>query len=595
MLVELFYIVFANWMIRKHNFLDLFNVNENPQKLYVKLESPKSYWPGQLSVKSFEISGHDGSVKWKVRTSGIRANITLMSLFKRTLEFENVRVNKADVEILLNQGRLPQSPPNPNPYLFKFHKIKIKDIGDIVFHDYRFKGELELNGSFDLLPGLKLNLWNSDLNFKSGDIFHFQNKALSSFKSQITATILDYNPQDDKDIDVLNHVNDASIAINGRITEGTFLNWYLKDIPWLGIKHLTGDLSTKILIKDGVIANKTEGKILATSIGLKLGDFVSKSKGEVSWKIQQDDLKLNTKLIDHRFYFKTSTKPVIKGSVFSLNTQTPTLNLIDLFTGIKDFDVGLHAIDTTVLDLSFINDFIPVDDKFRILSGEAKLNSKIYLSNDGKSRKGFFNLKTTNAATKFKDTELTANIELNADIQDTEPDIEVFEITNTKLKISNVNPIQKRVKRSQKIKNWKGEVFIPKAYLRPYHNVVVSGSMNLNFDSAEPFLYSFGQDFRFLRILQKVADLDHLNGRLKFQIGPGLVSIDDLSLASSDLNLIGNYRFTDDKHRYLVWLKFETLKAAIEYNGRKISHAVNNTLNWFEKRRTWPEIEIKKK
>ena len=179
-------------------------------------------------------------------------------------------------------------------------------------------------------------------------------------------------------------------------------------------------------------------------------------------------------------------------------------------------------------------------------------------------------------------------------MQDIEESIDTFEITNTTLKIHGVNILKPITSAQRKVKNWQGTFVIPEAVLQPNHSVIVAGNFGMEYDNAEPLLIMLGSEFRVIRILQRFAAVDKLSGSGDFQIGPKLLDFSAIKVNSSDVDLLGRYRFFEKRHKFVTWFRLNTFKAAVEYDGKKPHFALTDSLNWYEKRKDWPGIVSKK-
>lgn len=592
---ETAYIVGANWFLRRKPLTEVFHINDNPDKLMMRFESPKSYWPGDIRVKAFEISGHNGSVKWNIKTGPLVAEISLSSLLHRILEIDSIDISTAQVNVELWQPRPPENITQSDkaPFWLKFHKLRIAHLESAQVHNYLYSGDASVTGSFDLWPGRQLDIWSSAINIDSGEIRHDNKVVLKDAQALLETKIHDYHPDDEKNLEILNHLKRVSLWLKGNIDEPSIVNWYLKDVPWLRMAKLKGAVEGNVEVQNGNVISGTNGKVNAEHIDFEVGPYSSLSTGVVEWSFNKKSLKLRNSLNDYLFFGPSSKDSFMRGKSLTLEGTTKTLGLQNMFLHLRDLDIAMKVEKAKITDLGVINDFIPVSDKLKIVQGQADFDSLLYLSTTHPSKKGFLKLKTSNARTQFRDLRFDGNAEINSTFRNSEKGIDVFEMTDTFLKVSDVNMLGKK-NHSKKIQNWRGQVDIPLAYIRPKYNVISNGHFKTHLDNAEPILIGLGQEFRLFRILRKVAAVDHVTGEGDFQIGPKLFSFEDVKLDSSDINLKGRYQFYENQHKFLMWFKYDTLKAAIEYNGKNSSYAVNNTLKWYEKHGAWPKIESKK-
>jgi hypothetical protein len=589
--VEVAYVTCANLFLRSQYFDSL--INSEPEKLLIRFESPVSLWPGHLRLKKFEIKGHDGSVKWTVKSDSIAAQITLIPLIWRTLDVRSAEISHTSIQIELWQKRLPKKvnlEPIRRPFRLVFHDLDLNKIEEIKIHKYRFRGLANLDGAFTLLPGQEVNVTKAEFDFLEGNVTSHDLTVLKDFKGTLTANLLDYLPPEDKDLDVLDHLGHVSLDIRGTLNDPNFINLYLLEIPWIRIATLNGALKAKVEVRDGVIVEGTEGEVKADHVDLQLGPYHSESWGRVRWGLNKDILKMNLSIHDYKFLGLDLKKPFMNGKSLKVLANTKNLRLKDMFSKVNDLAVELGIKQAKITDLDFLNDFIPVTDKFTIDDGEADLDAKIYLSTRSKSKKGFIKLHTNNATTTFRDLKFKANAEFSCNIQDTEENIDTFEVTDAKLTLSQVSVLDPKTSGQRKVKNWGGTFIIPEVLLQPNHSVIVSGNFGMEYDNAEPILLLLGSEFRVVKVFQAFAAVDKLSGNGHFKIGPGLLEFSSVKLNASDVELLGRYRFYENLHKFVTWFRFETFKAGIEYDGKRTNFSVTNALDWYEKREEWPPI-----
>ncbi|HVJ65279.1 MAG TPA: hypothetical protein VM901_08495 [Bdellovibrionota bacterium] len=591
---EIVYVIAANAFLRSETFDQL--LNGSPEKLWIRFHDAYSYWPGHARMRALDVRGHNGPVIWQVHAENVSAQLSLIPLLWRTLEVNRADVERAATSIQLWQERLPPSPPSRrDPFRLKFHDVEIENLYEVAIHDYLYRGEASVDGSFELWPGRELNVWNAELDFRQGKVTKQDTPVLDNLRAKLDASLLDYLPPEDKGIEVLNHIKRASLEVSGDLSDPNFVNLYLQSIPWLGVSRLKGALKTKIEVRDGHLAPDTSGEVRADRIDFELGPYRSESWGFVRWSLPEDLFKMSVLLGDYKFPNKDrKQKPYMQGKKLRIDANTKGLKLTELFSRVRDLSVDLNIEKAKVTDLSVLNDFIPVTDKFVIKKGEATLNTRVYVSTREITKRGFLKLDARDVHSSFRGLDFKGDMLFSCEVQDSDEGIDSFEVTDAKLQIKRVNILKPKSSSERKIKNWAGTFVVPEALLQPNHSVIVNGDFGMEYDNAEPMLIMLGSEIRLIRVLKAFASVDKVSGSGNFKIGPQLFDLASVRVNSSDVDLLGRYRFLDKQHRYVAWFRFETFKAGIEYDGKKSHFSVTNALEWYRKRGEWPPIRSQK-
>ena len=596
--LETAYVIGGNWFLRSPILPQL--LNGNPQSLFLHYNRAYTFVPGLVHVRGFWIEGQQGTTKWHAEVERFRVFINVPLLLARRFQVLSVKGEGGDFRLIAHMPKpIPEAPkpsddkPKSPPFRVDIQNIRIDKFSTIAIHDYLFRGDATVGGSFFLWPGRELQIPRGVVQFHSGRVLLQEKDVTSELSGEVDASIRDYFPKVHSAADILDKVT-AHVTLKGELENADFLNHYFGGIPWLQLFGVSGRFDADAHIEDGQFIGPSRLEIEARRLGAALADYRAEGGGSAKWRHLTENgkpvIRMDAKLTGYQALAPRSKAVILTGKELDLRFDNRNLRLRTMFSDISDVSASVTLPSARVTDLRFANDFIPSLTELELLEGTASVEAQLNVSTKGSAPPGYLRLVAQSARARYKSTLLSGTASLEATLTDTDEGTDRFKVSKAKLKLSRVHVQRKRSRNAREDADWTGELAVPSAMLAPRHHIIAAGTAEVTLDDARPVLNFLSVDSAVARIVKQATEMRNIRGHLGFELGRGIVNLSDVTLDSSDVNLRARLRLTRGDRRLLAYLKYKLFEIGLSAQRGKRSTKWKGARKWFDAQPPWDPI-----
>ena len=249
-------------------------VNESTSDAHLTLGSGHTWFPGRVEIRDLRLRFEDQNVQFEVSIAKASGRMSLLSLVKKRLYF---RALKAEgVRFLLrhkvttvsgNERRLVHFPriagfsdppllvPEPpsdksKNWAFLLENVEARGV-ELWFMEYRYAGQVDVRGAFELVPGRKLWVGPAQADFHPGELGVGNKRPVArDVRGRLDFRFRETNPDPIPGLEIFRQIS-AKLALDGKLVDLEAVNLYLSDASKTAVRRGAGQLQARIELVDG--------------------------------------------------------------------------------------------------------------------------------------------------------------------------------------------------------------------------------------------------------------------------------------------------------------------------------------------------------
>ena len=481
-LLELIYLAAANFLLMSGSLERI--LNRKPEKALYAWTSAWTVWPGIVHVHHFSLAQKNRRTRWNLELDRASLQIHLRELCFRRFTAENVSIRGATLQIeTVNQVRsvpaevqpvpkdptdtaiseipptqtganppdppvlepaapienVPSSalqPPGNPPWTITIHAVHAEDLKAITFDQYTLKCTGTVNGAMTYITRGPMYATGVDFFLENGEVTADELPVASGLNIHCNDVAMGpYVPRENRGRKALAFL-DGDLKLTGRIQSLGFIQHYFQNTDWI---HLDGAglVDGQIKMVRGILQPSSRFQFTPDQLTAKMNKFTvtgaGSAQGEVTEINGQSMSRLHVNLRDIQMVWPERASSPLKGPGFNIELAGPTE---PLGSDLVNTTVQMNLLDCEIPDLAEYNNLLPENAGFRILETSRCLISS-HLEFDGREGRCSLDVHGPDAGFQVGKIPVRGDFALHAQLQSTDPDIRMFQLTDTSIRLDN--------------------------------------------------------------------------------------------------------------------------------------------------------------
>lgn len=582
--------VFLNFVMTKW-------INGSTDEVHIEQGFAYSILPGIVSVHNFTFRLQDSNVQLFFHMPSVRVNVGVFALLRREFHTSSVKAEElkfyfrfrrdkkdlaglslAALPQILGLNSIERDPPKPentsepfNPWKIQIKNIQIKKMTELWFEEFRYRGEVAINGGFYLFPKTKVEIFPTQIDFKSGSLTVENILVSRDTRGTIRAVIERFDPNQVPGLDLFKHAT-GEIHLKSAFNGTGFVNYYLKEIPHLQFSGGQGLADINLFIEKGEFSPESEFTIGADNLRVHLWEQRALGHGEVQWSAKQGST-LSLRLSDYRLFSEKHPEYYLGGEYLKVSVQSPDRRIHVPFKNVR---WGLDIPQARLNDLRYWNYYLPKTSKLQFRGGVAQVKAQIRSGAKTENRdEGEIEVKTKNAQIVLSRALYTGAMQVNAQFDHSNIPTGKISLPVLKVDISGIES------REAKVKNWALVADLSRAQFQLGEDSEIRSPIKVQATDAVPFLTVIEDQKKLPGWVADVLPLSNLKAFGDFFSGKDRIEVSNVVLDSKNAKVQGwiEKERRDTEMRLLI--KAEPVAVGFERIQGKSAVRLHEAEKWF--------------
>jgi hypothetical protein len=602
--IELIYVaasaIFLNSTMLKRE------IDSNPANVMVDYDFAISPFPCLGWVWNPFIRIQDENMQMFIRLASAEIWVNPRALLRK--EFHGISVNGGTTQFRLRfrkdpnkieasrRDALPDIPGLPrldkpkfkgadtkDPWKLRFSNIHIAHLNEIWVEQYRFAGDVSVDGGFFLFPSKGAEVYPSRVRFRSGAVFVGNNSVMNDIRADIRAHIDNFVGDDVPDLEILKYTQ-GNIDFKSQIENVSFANYYLKSLPWLELNRGHGLLDSHIVLNHGLLEVGSRAQLDADKLEARMWHQWAVGNGKLDWSVEDEDHRKLSHLRLHLNQFEFQDVRRKDARVFGENLEVAIKSpSLDLRKPQEAIDIHIDMPRVDVSSLKAANLYLPEKSRVRFLAGNARISGYF----DGSTEhpeldRGQFVAATDNAQVALGKMELSAKVSLAAKLNRGNMNRGTLDLDGTHLEINNLTV------KGQNDKPWTATVDLPKADITLNHETSANVTIAMKSTNARPLVEGFLSisNSSLPGWIQGLLTMENFAAGLSMRVGKDNLELNNLKAGGGSFQVKGwlNEREDYKKGRFLVEYGPLAAGLALETDGMHLR--LQDAYGWWKQQRS---------
>jgi hypothetical protein len=597
---ELVWVVGANLFLRS-DFLERL-LNRRPEKLLVQWDSASTWFPGRVSVEGFRVRGQSRKTQWYVAMDDARLHVALLELpFKR---FHGRWIRAAGVDVRVRTRIQPgiqfeegvgldpeipglSNPPVPapedlypprkkprGPWTVHVGGVKVNGGIRLALNRATLEGDGLASGALVYRLRRSVEIRRGKLELPSATVVYGSTPLSDDLQVDLAATFAPFHPKEDRGAKMLSFFT-GSLRLDGELARVGMLDRMVNDgIEFTGGGRVRGDLQ----VERGAILAGSSLTVASNLFTVQVMGARIRGTANLDLQVSEepDEATLGdlvAELRDVEVFLDGREGPVATGPLLRLHSTTREPNLATDTPSRDAIEVpAIHVPDLSAFDAA-----LPGRAGLALLEGRASVDARLEIDETG-SAEGRLLLNADGIRAKVRDGEFSADVGVDAILQEGDLVARCFDLSGTRVELLNV--VLDGVKSTRK-EGWWADVEFVDGWLQLGSPAEVDASVRFEMRDSRPLLAVFAPNQKtplWVRLLPNVKDL---KGEGDVDVLPGLVTVDRLSITGRKTELFGRLRLSADPPVGALFARHGIVAAGVELRDGKTRLHLSKPRKWF--------------
>lgn len=412
-------------------------VNAGSKQVFVEWDRARMIFPGRVVVEGLRIRGNNRKVQWSVELRNARASIDLRALRSRQFRTSRLRgeglrylmrrkpVERGDLSLPAGSPEIPglavepMGPPlavaRTDPgWRFDLEGLDLEQVEELWVDGYRLPGEGTLSGDLHFQIRGPFSFDDLRLTMNDGRLLIAGEEAGRALDLELAVDLAPFLPYGVDVADLLGGWKGRA-KLQGEVDDLGFLSRYLGPAGKLKLTG-TGRLDCDLVVDHGGLEAGSTLRVDAEKLAADFSDFHFEGSGRVEGKVtavagESEPLaELRIGLHDLEGEDPGAAAPEFVEPDLEIRVvgRTP-----DYLTGLVDPDVTVRMRSLELPDLRMFNSLFPDGTGVRLLSGSARIDARLDLSDLAEER-GTIHVGTDDVVLEVNGRPLAVDLELDA-------------------------------------------------------------------------------------------------------------------------------------------------------------------------------------
>ena len=322
-------------------------IQNHPHDMEISISAGWSWLPGRVHLRQAVIAGEDKNVRWRIEIPSATCQISLHELFARRIHLLNFQSPRGlsfelHLKTLANNAVLPPSTDRETlaqkksgRWLLVVDHIRLSQLRRLQIEDWVYRGGADIDGSFELWPGIEARIGPANLVLKDGRLNDASQGAaerglLEDVTGQVAVQIDKFSTSNTSSSGVLKYVN-CEINLTSNARSVSWINRFIIRNSALSLEKGNGTLSADLVVRHGALMDRSKVSLDTSEIVLSAGRLIARGKGRIRGEVRGDETNLVLRLRDLKLESGETGYELANADELVLSVMSPDLDLRGAF------------------------------------------------------------------------------------------------------------------------------------------------------------------------------------------------------------------------------------------------------------------------
>ncbi|MFL6291484.1 MAG: hypothetical protein ACJ759_11375 [Thermoanaerobaculia bacterium] len=610
------YLVAGNWYLRSGDLER--RLNRRPERLLIQTGAAWTLWPGVVHVRGFRIRNQTRTVQWwasmdrgtfelhlldlrdrQLLITGLKGSGVSFRLRRRADGRKWARPPRLDLqppipgftnppvrppEKIYPRPRKPQGGPARDPWRIRLAQVDLDSVREIWIDEYRFAGEAQIAGGFDMTVWRRLAVDPTRLQIVSGALALGSGPGaqpiLARAAGRIDGEIAPYIPAQHRGFQVFRFLSGRA-EVEGDVPSLAFLEDYLMTTRWLDLRAEGGRIAAKLRMRRGKLLPESRLEAKQERLVAATLDYRAEGPGRVLWEVlPEEKARLVLAFDDFGVRRGSNLQPHVRGRDLRIEVLSgaPRLEQRELFSA-RRIDIALPAAE--VPDLSFYNAYLPGNSGLTLTGGSGRMTARLRAAAPDWTGTGDLRLEARGVAGRFEGRPLRGDLLVRTLVREADFRGRRFDVSGTKIDLTRVSV--PGAGRAGGAADWWARVHLDRAVIEPGAPAFLRAKVESTLSDPRP-IFAFVAPATRDRMLRWMDDLmaQPVGAVADVSVGDGAVRIDDLAVAGGKAKIQGRLRFGGAPRAGILYASYGRWDVGVELAGVQRDWKILKPRKWFE-------------
>jgi hypothetical protein len=486
------------------------------------------------------------------------------------------------------------NPPHPNPDLLYgrienpirivLDDIQADGVREIWMEDYRFLGQAHVHGNLVIEAHKYVEVTDAAIELEKGDVVLGQAPILTELTGRIDLAIAGMDPMVAQGQSLFGFIT-ARAKLDARIGNLSFLDFYLRDAPWLALSGGVGDLAIDLLIEHGEFRDGSKVSADATDIVARFLSYSVVGDGRVELAVGTregtPETRMSVDFSDYAITHDGDTSPHVKGKGFRVSARTPDVALDRPFSALN---VVLELPESEIPDVGVYNAYMPLGIGLAIRGGEGAVHGRLEVSTVDNVGHGEMFLTGKNLRLTLDDLTITADLLLHAVVPEARLDEGKYDISGTRLELRHVGVADKTERRGGKDASdgWWANIALPHGKAEPGAPVFLDASLVVQFRDSVPFVTVFSAKQPLPGWVRGLLGAKDVSGSARLRLGDDVLHIPAFQVRGGPFEILLQLRRKSELMYGSLYARYGKVSLGMALNGTERRIQMFKAREWYD-------------
>jgi hypothetical protein len=582
--VELLYVVAANLFLASdwgHS-----RLNRRPEKLSMHWSRAWTLLPGLVHVRELELEGRARRASWRVEVQRGRLWIWLPSLAGRHLRLLSAAATGSSVAVAAQpppEG--PRKERRRRGWRISIDRLDLSALESLRFGRVSVEGDGRLRGSARFEVGGPMAFDVSQLSFHRARVLAGEDLAADSLTLDAALEVAEVTIGEVTIFDLLAGTS-GEIDLEAETSNLGFLTAYLGRFPWIDIDG-AGHLALDLELTDGWLAPGSSLDFSGPAISATYLGLTARGAGVVRGRVPEGagHVRIDAEFADYGVERLVDGRALLAGNGLSVTVTNDSTAIDRPAEGVA---VSIRMPEARVPDLAALDVYIPASTGLALTGGEATVSAEVDYSAAAKVGHGSLRLAGQQIVATFDDSELQADLVLEARFPTIELESGVVAIDGTTLDVTGVQSLQGG---GEPATGWWGNFRVPSGTLRRRFGAeqpepaMITGLLTARLLNTSPLTAVIRRRVPKLRWFDRLLTVENVELESRFRlVGPAvrLRSIEISGGAKDRLEIQAELDLSKERADGVVFVAWGPLTAAVALDDKSRDWKLTRSHRWYE-------------
>jgi len=607
LLVELVYVAVVNLFLASALGHSVVNLRE--ERLRIDYDRAFSPWPGKLWVRGLRLRGQSPRMQWQAEGNRASGRISLLPLLMRSFRVSGLRAD--GVTFLLRrrqdaaedgaaapelQPPIPglENPPTRKPELLYRTRppesswtvtlagCRLTGVEELWFEQYRLVGDMAVRGGMRLRLKRTTTIRRSSMTLEGVELRVGERVVASGLAGEVRVSSKEFHHREHRGVSALGFFSGV-LDIAGRLESLGFLNFYLREAPWLRFVEGSGELDAEVRLKKGRFVPGSRFALQPARFAAAVLDDRAEGDGTVNWGVSEEDppqWELLGELESFTIRRQGHEAPHVHGEGLRFEARGERLLVPEAF---RSVDVVVDLPTARVPDLTFYNAYLPEGAGLSVVHGSGSISGRLEASTSSGQGRAWVELLSPGLEVDFEGVALRGELAVHGDLPDIDLRGKTFSLDGTEVSFEHASLVGEE-EEDEAGEEWWARAVVDRGVLTPGRPVAVAADFRAELLDSRPALALISARRDLPGWVERIVKVRDLSASGTARLGKGLLEIDDLQVDGDKLEVRARVRRRAPGRHDLVFVRYGILRLGVELQGEDSRVKVVRPLRWYEGR-----------